>query len=86
MDPIALNLPLPATAASSAALAAVEEAITPSEASNNNPYHQLQQPPPPPTSSGQQLAPSLDSPGFRDKVLALFNTVSCYILKGFRQF
>lgn len=79
-----MTLTLPMTSASNpnllaspAGSAIAEEAITPSALGNESNYRQ-----PPPSSLSMDtierkvFAPSLDSPGFRDKVLALFHTVS----------
>ncbi|KAM3188052.1 hypothetical protein ACTXT7_001005 [Hymenolepis weldensis] len=79
-DPMTLTLPMtsasnPNLLASPAGSAIAEEAITPSAVVNESNYRQ-----PPPSSLSMDtierkvFTPSLDSPGFRDKVLALFHT------------
>nr|CDS31588.1 Serine/threonine-protein kinase Genghis Khan [Hymenolepis microstoma] len=80
-DPMTLTLPV--ISASNPNLASpigspiTEETITPSAVENESNYHHRQ---PPPSSLSMHtierkvFTPSIDSPGFRDKVLALFHT------------
>uniref|UniRef100_A0A158R993 Phorbol-ester/DAG-type domain-containing protein n=1 Tax=Taenia asiatica TaxID=60517 RepID=A0A158R993_TAEAS len=79
-EPISLSLPLSTSAPDGASAGDMgEEAITPSASSNTNSYHHQHHVPP--TSSPlspHRPTPPLESPCFRDKVLALFHTVSSF--------
>lgn len=78
VEPIPLSLPLSTSAPGGASAGDMGgEAITPSASSNTSNHHRKHHIPP--TSSPQSThrpTPPLDSPCFRDKVLALFHTVS----------
>ncbi|KAM7535308.1 hypothetical protein Aperf_G00000094837 [Anoplocephala perfoliata] len=84
-DPVALSLPASTssnpTLQASPSVAVVEEAITPSAVTNgSNSYQQQHQPPSSLPIERNVSSPSLDSPGFRDKVLALFHTLDSDML------